>query len=139
MASQGMGDMLNQMADAQQRLNELTERMMGQVGEGGMSPELEQYLQELAFQQEMIKKGVESFMRNFEQAGQLMGDLGQAAKEMDEIKDKLMSKQIDRDVIEKQNKVLKGSTDKMFGRRAQTIISWCRWIDQRFRESKHSF
>ena len=111
MSSQGMSDMLNQMANAQEKLNELTERLKGQIGNGEMSAEMQQYLEELAFQQEMIKKGVESFMNNYQQAGKLMGDLNQAAKEMNEIKDKLKSKRVDNDLIQKQKKVLKRLLD----------------------------
>ena len=111
MASQGMSDMLNQMANAQEKLNELTERMKGKMGKGEMSMEMQQYLEELAFQQQMIKKSVESFINNYQQAGKLLGDLGQAAKEMNEIKDKLKSKRVDNDLIKKQKKVLKRLLD----------------------------
>ncbi|MCK4667395.1 AAA-associated domain-containing protein, partial [Candidatus Dependentiae bacterium] len=40
--------------------------------------------------------------------------------------------------IMKQNNVLEGKTVKMFERRAQTIISWCKWIDRKFRDEKTS-
>ena len=110
-ASSGMGDKLNQMADAQEKLNELTQRMMGKAGKNGMTPQMQEYLEELAFQQEMIKQGVESFLENYEQAGKLLGDLGQAAKEMNEIKDHLKSKKVNKDLIDKQKKVLKRLLD----------------------------
>ena len=111
MASSGKGDNLNQMANAQEKLNEVTERLMGQAGKSGMTPQMQQHLEELAFQQDMIKQDVESFIKNNQDAGSLLGDLGQAAKEMKEIKDKLKSKKVDKDLIKKQKKVLKRLLD----------------------------
>ncbi|MDD5067077.1 MAG: hypothetical protein PHF84_08535, partial [bacterium] len=109
--SEGMDDALNQMADAQQQLNEMTKRMQGQIGKEGLSQETQDYLDELSFQQEMIQKAVGSFIQNYQEAGKLLGDLGQAAKEMEEIKEKLRAKKIDQDLIQKQNKVLKRLLD----------------------------
>lgn len=110
-ASQGMGDGLNQIANSQEQLNELTERLKGQTGKDGMSPQMQEYFEELAFQQEMIKKNLENFLNNFKQAGKLLGDLNQAAKEMNEIKKDLKSKKINHNLIKKQKKVLKRLLD----------------------------
>lgn len=110
-ASQGMGDSLNQIADGQEQLNQMTERLQGQIGKQGMSSQTQEYLEELAFQQEMIKKNLENFINNFQQAGKLLGDLNQAAKEMKDIQKKLKSKKIDQDVLDKQKRVLKRLLD----------------------------
>ncbi|MBU1078507.1 MAG: hypothetical protein KKH98_14510 [Spirochaetes bacterium] len=110
-ASQGMGDSLNQIAGAQEKLNEMTQRLEGQTGKSKMSTETQEYLEELAFQQEMIKKNLENFLNNYKQADKLLGDLGSAAKEMNEVKKSLESKKIDKDVIKKQKQVLKRLLD----------------------------
>jgi hypothetical protein len=110
-ASAGMSDALNQIADAQQKLNELTERLKGQIGQSGITPELQQYLEELAFQQELIRKSVNQFIENYKNAGELLGNLAKAGEEMNEIKEKLKSGKIDSELIERQNKVLKRLLD----------------------------
>jgi len=107
----GMSDALNQLANAQQKLNELTEKLKGQVGKQGMTPELQEYLDELAFQQEMIRKSVGQFMENYKDAGKLLGNIAEAGKEMDEIKKKLKSGKIDSDLINKQHRALKRLLD----------------------------
>jgi len=110
-AGANMSDALNQLADAQQKLNELTERLKGQIGKNGLTPELQEYLEELAFQQEMIRKSVNQFLESFKEAGKLLGNLAQAGKEMEDIKKRLKSGKIDKELIRRQKKVLKRLLD----------------------------
>ncbi|MBN1898200.1 MAG: hypothetical protein JW827_05445 [Spirochaetes bacterium] len=106
-----MSDALNQMANAQEKLNEMTERLKGQIGKDGTSSEMQDYLEELAFQQEMIRNSVNKFLQNYKEAEKLLGDLGQAAKEMEDIKEKLKSGKVDSELLKRQKKVLKRLLD----------------------------
>ncbi len=107
----GMQNSLEDIANSQQQLNQLTQRLMGKIGKGEISPEFKKYLEQLAFQQELIRKATENFLKNYKEAGKLLGNLNKAAKEMEEIKKALLSKKIDKELLKKQNKVLKRLLD----------------------------
>jgi hypothetical protein len=99
-------DTLDSLASWQERLNQGLERLLGQVGSGGLSAEQEAYMKSLAYEQERIRQGLEGLARK-EIAEKMLGDLGGAAAEMKEIEEELKKLRADDRVRKKQEQVLK--------------------------------
>jgi len=113
MAGNNMMDMLNSLAEAQKQLNKKTKRAQGQCNKpGGASPQLQQYLQELAHQQQMIQDALQQMHDMYgNQMDKMMGQLGNLAGEMEEIKKQLEEYNVDERLLNKQDKVLERMLD----------------------------
>ncbi len=109
---QNLSDQMDQMSKDQQGLNESTEQLMGQSSKEGMSPEMQQLLKELAFQQEMIQSAFQEAMdANKEQAGKMLGNMSAISKEMEETAKKMKEGELSQDIIDSQKKILKKLLD----------------------------
>jgi hypothetical protein len=112
MRKQGLSEKMERMSQDQMNLNNATEQLMGKAAQEGMSPEMQQYLKELAFQQEMIQRAFEDTVEESKgQAGQMLGDMASISKEMEETAKKMREGQLDREIIERQQRILKKLLD----------------------------
>ena len=104
---QDAGESMDQLSKQQQSLNSSTRQMKGQSGQQGMTPGEQEYLKELAYQQQMIKGAFDDLLSsNPEETGKMMGDMSGLSKEMDDVVKKMQSGQIDDDLIKRQEKIL---------------------------------
>ncbi len=108
---ENMADWLSQITESQKNLNQMLKDLIGKAKSQQLTPELQQYLEELAYQQELIRESLKSLLETFKDAGELLGNLGQALKEMGEIKKKIEKGELNKELIKKQEEVLKRLLD----------------------------
>lgn len=109
---QGLSEKMESMSQDQMDLNNSTEQLMGKSAQEGMSPEMQQYLKELAFQQEMIQSAFEDTMEESKgKSGQMLGDMSSISKEMEETAKKMREGQLDQEIVERQKRILKKLLD----------------------------
>jgi len=96
---------LQQMAEQQMNLNQLTKMLQ----QGAMSQEMMQQLQRLSQQQEALRKSLAQLNREaFEsaQSSKLTSDLNKILDEMKEVVEKLESNNVDDNLLQKQERIL---------------------------------
>ncbi len=97
---------LQQMAGQQGQLNRQSMSLFQQMQSGRLQLS-EEALARLAAQQEMIRQSLEQLMRTRGQArGDILGRLDGLAKEMEAVVDELKRRRLDRQVIERQKRIL---------------------------------
>lgn len=101
---------LQQMAGQQGQLNQETLGMFQQQGQGRMQPSPEA-LARMAAQQGMIRQSLESLNQQTGNQQDVLGRLGEMGEEMEKVIDDLKRQQLDRKVIERQEKILSRMLD----------------------------
>ena len=116
MGTGGFEDMmqqLEQLADSQEQLNQMAERLSQQMREQGQTPGLQQMLQQLAAQQELIREATERLAERAEQMAQMLGSLEEVAQEMNAVERALQQGQLDDEVLDRQARILTRMLDSL--------------------------
>lgn len=103
---QNMMEQLQQMAQNQQNLNEMAQNLHEQMRRQGRTPELEQLLNRLAYEQQMIREATERFAEMMEKMSQVLGDLRGVSDEMKDVEAELQKGNLNQRVLEKQRRIL---------------------------------
>ncbi|MFQ5583881.1 MAG: hypothetical protein ACE5GL_05550, partial [Calditrichia bacterium] len=112
-SASGMDEMmqqLQQMSGQQGQLNQESMSLLQQQGKSGMQLS-EDALARLAAQQEMIRQSLESMNQQMGSREDMLGRLGELGQEMEEVIKQLQKRQLDRKVIERQQKILSRMLD----------------------------
>ena len=99
-------DQLRQLAEQQSQVNQSTQNAQNQMRQQGSTPSLQDMLEKLAAEQSLIKEATERLGEKMDQMNQAMGNLEQTAKEMEEVEKTLREGDVDRETIERQNRIL---------------------------------
>ncbi len=98
---------LQQMAGQQGQINDQTMSLFGQNGnQGKLTLIQQQALKRLAARQAALKKALEQLNEKMGQRENILGRLGQVAQEMDKVVKDLISQNINRKTIERQQRIL---------------------------------
>ncbi len=104
---EAMMQALQQMGQQQMMMNMLTMQMMKQLMNGGkMSNELRQQAQRLAEEESRLAENLKRLMRTNSEAQKRSGTLKKIAEELQDVARKLKSNRIDRELIDKQKRIL---------------------------------
>jgi len=103
---QNMFEQLQQLIQNQGQLNEMTQRVGEQMRKRGQAPGMEEMMKRMAFEQSLIREATERIAEKMEKLSEALGDLYEVAKEMQEVEEKLGKGKIDRELIEKQQRIL---------------------------------
>ncbi len=90
----------------QSELNQQTQDMFQGMQAQRPSQTQQEAMLGMAARQEMIRQGLAEVREELEQSGKLMGDLGQAIDEMEEVVREMRKRNVDRQVIERQEQIL---------------------------------
>ncbi|MCX5801386.1 MAG: hypothetical protein NTX17_08375 [Candidatus Eisenbacteria bacterium] len=91
----------------QQGINRSTDELYSAMGkQGRLSHSEEETLGRLAAQQEMVRKGMEEVSRAFGQRRDILGRLEEIVDDMKNVEEQMGTRQLDQDVIHRQNKIL---------------------------------
>ncbi|MDZ7344367.1 MAG: hypothetical protein ONA90_07615, partial [candidate division KSB1 bacterium] len=94
---------LTGLSGQQQGINQETQ----QLGEQGMNAlQRQAAMARLAAEQAAVQKSLEQLLQEFGQRGEILGRLDQTAKEMDEVVKELQQQRLDRQTIERQQRIL---------------------------------
>lgn len=96
---------LQQMSGQQGQINQQSMSLLQQSGQGRMQLS-EEALARLAAQQEMIRQSLEQLNQESGRQGNVLGRLDELGKEMEEVVKKLQQQQLDRKVIDRQERIL---------------------------------
>ncbi|MFZ0389946.1 MAG: DUF4175 family protein, partial [Calditrichia bacterium] len=96
---------LQQMAGQQGQLNQQTMGMF-QKQQGGRMPVSSDQMGRMAAQQEMIRKSMEKLSNESGDRRDVLGRLGELGEEMEKVVENLKRQQLDRDLIERQERIL---------------------------------
>jgi hypothetical protein len=119
---QQMKEQLQGLSESQEQLNRATRQMLERLqGKGRLSMTEEQRLQQMAAQQEMIRKGLEEMQQNFDETKDLLGDVDQLQKEMEDVQKDLAEKHVDPRLMERQQKILSRLLDAQRSIRQQEM------------------
>ncbi len=94
---------MQQLIQQQQRLNEQTDRLRGEQQRG---QDFLSQLQRMAQQQAMIRREIQKLMQRYRHMRNLQSRLDEVAKEMEEVEKQLSDAQLDRELDEKQDRIL---------------------------------
>ena len=94
---------MQQLIQQQQRLNEQTDRLRGEQQRG---QDFLSQLQRMAQQQAMIRREIQKLMQRYRHMRNLQSRLDEVAKEMEEVEKQLRDAQLDRELDEKQDRIL---------------------------------
>lgn len=97
---------MQSLTNQQCQLNQQTQQMM--QGMQAQRPTLSQQesLMRMAGRQQMIQQGLEDLQGELKESGKMMGDLGDAIEEMEEVVKELRNRNVDQRIIERQERIL---------------------------------
>lgn len=110
---QSMLQQLEQLAQSQEQLNEMAEKLSQQMREQGRTPSLQQRLERIASQQQLIREATERLAEIAEEASDIIGSLQNVAEEMEDVEARLKQGTLDKDVIEQQKRILTRMLDSL--------------------------
>ncbi len=110
---QSMLEQLQQLAQSQEQLNDMAERLSQQMREQGRTPSLQQRLERIASQQQLIREATERLSKIAEEASEILGSLQNVAEEMENVETKLKQGDLDEDVVEQQKRILTRMLDSL--------------------------
>ena len=110
---QSMLEQLQQLAQSQEQLNDMAERLSQQMREQGRTPSLQQRLERIASQQQLIREATERLSKIAEEASEILGSLQNVAEEMESVETKLKQGTLDEDVVEQQKRILTRMLDSL--------------------------
>lgn len=110
---QSMLQQLEQLAQSQEQLNDMAERLSQQMREQGRTPSLQQRLERIASQQQLIREATERLAEIAEEASDILGSLQNVAEEMEDVEAKLKQGTLDKDVIDQQKRILTRMLDSL--------------------------
>jgi hypothetical protein len=99
-------EQLRQLADQQSQLNQSTEEADSQRRRQGLTPSIEEMLEKMAIEQSLIREATERLAEKLDKLAEVLGRLGEVAKEMREVEDELRGGDLNRNIVEKQQRIL---------------------------------
>jgi len=103
---------MQSLCNRQQGLNQNMMMLFGPNGaQGQLTMEQQAALQRLAAEQRAIKEALEELEKEYGERENLLGDLSEIAKEMQEVIERMKSKNVDQQLIEKQEHILSRMLD----------------------------
>jgi hypothetical protein len=107
MSMQQMIEQLQQMAGDQQQLNEQIQQMLNEMQGARLSPDAQQRLEQMARQQEALRRQLEEMGQDAPSAAdQLLGDLEQIARQMEESIEEMQQRSVDSRTVRRQQEIL---------------------------------
>ena len=97
---------LQQLAQEQARLNEMSRNLYNQIRRRGMTPTLKRLLQQMALEQQMIREALERLAERMDKLSQILGRLKDVARDMREVEGTLRRKRLDQETLRKQKEIL---------------------------------
>ncbi len=110
---ENMMQQLQQLAEGQEQLNQMAERLSQQMRDQGQTPGLQQMMQQLAAQQQLIREATERLAERAEQMSQMLGSLEEIAEEMREVENTLQQGSLDEQVLDRQAQILTRMLDSL--------------------------
>lgn len=110
---ENMMQQLEQLAESQDQLNQMAERLNQQMREQGQTPGLQQMMQQLAGQQQLIREATERLAERAEQMAQMLGSLEDVAEEMTAVEKALQQGRLDDEVLDRQAQILTRMLDSL--------------------------
>ena len=110
---ENMMEQLQQLAESQDRLNQMAQNLNQQLREQGRTPGLDQMMQQLASQQQLIREATERLAERAEQMAQMLGSLEDVAEEMAEVEKSLRQNELDEQVLDRQAQILTRMLDSL--------------------------
>lgn len=106
-SSGGGASSMQDLANAQEQLNQQVQSMMGQVGQQQLSPEQIEYMRQLGRQQGQLAQGVREYQQEAEERGQsTMGDLEALADEMEQVGLAMEEQELNQQLVDRQAEIL---------------------------------
>jgi len=106
MSMENMIQQLQQMAQQQDQLNKAMAELFGQPTGERLSPDMQERLNQIAAQQEAMRRQLTNLAQERELANQLAGDLERIAEQMEETVRDLQSGQVSRPTRQRQQQIL---------------------------------
>ena len=110
---ENMMQQLQQLAEGQEQLNQMAQRLSQQMRERGQTPGFEQMVRQLAAQQQLIREATERLSERAEQMAQMLGSLEDVAQEMTEVEKALQQGRLDEEVLDRQAQILTRMLDSL--------------------------
>ena len=110
---ENMMQQLQQLAEGQEQLNQMAQRLSQQMREQGRTPGFEQMMQQLAAQQQLIREATERLSERAEQMAQMLGSLEDVAQEMTAVEKALQQGRLDEEVLDRQAQILTRMLDSL--------------------------
>ncbi|NND71006.1 MAG: hypothetical protein HKN43_05455 [Rhodothermales bacterium] len=101
-----MVEQLQNMAGQQQKLNEQLQEMLNDAQGQRLTGDVQSRLNQLAQQQEELRKQLKQLSRNPDLRGKLLGDLNKIAEQMLESVDDLQRRRTNRNMVDRQKQIL---------------------------------
>ena len=101
-----MVEQLQNMAGEQQKLNEQLQEMLNDAQGQRLTGDIQARLNQLAQQQEELRKQLKQLSRNPDLRGKLLGDLNKIAEQMLESVDDLQRRRMNRNMVDRQKQIL---------------------------------
>ena len=97
---------LQQMSQNQQSLNDEIQQMLNSMSGQRMTPDMEARLQQIASQQDAMRRQLREMNRNSEARGKMLGDLNKIAQQMEESIREMQRRQLGRRTVYRQQQIL---------------------------------
>ncbi|MEW6087695.1 MAG: DUF4175 family protein [bacterium] len=105
--SDSLMEELKNLSNRQENLNELTKNLENLIKkQGGLTPQEENILQQMAFEQSLIKQALEELEKQMQSLSEKIGDFGGALNDMDEVEKGLKNKETGEKLQQKQRRIL---------------------------------
>ena len=110
---ENMMQQLQQLAEGQDQLNQMAQRLNQQMREQGQTPGLQQMMQQLASQQQLIREATERLAERAEEMAQMLGSLEGVSQDMTEVEKALQQGRLDQEVLDRQAQILTRMLDSL--------------------------
>jgi len=101
-----MLEQLQQLAQNQAKLNEMAQSMSEQMRRQGQTPDMQEMLNRMSYEQSLIREATERLAEKMERMAEVLGSLREVAKDMKEVEGELQKGKLDQEVLDKQRKIL---------------------------------
>lgn len=103
---ENMLEQLQQLAQNQSQLNELSKQLSEQMRQQGRSRQLEDMLNQMSYEQSLIREATERLSEKMDRLAQALGNLKDLAKDMQDVEGELRQGKLDENVLKKQREIL---------------------------------
>ena len=103
---ENMLEQLQQLAQNQGQLNEMTRNLNQQMRQQGRTPGLEQMLKRMGYEQQLIREATERLSDMMEKFSQALGGLQAVTEEMKKVETELEEGNVNQKIVEKQRQIL---------------------------------
>ena len=110
---ENMMQQLQQLAESQDQLNQMAQRLNQQMREQGRTPGFEQMMEQLAAQQQMIREATQRLAERAEQMAQMLGSLEGVSQDMTDVEKALQQGRLDQEVLDRQAQILTRMLDSL--------------------------